>query len=451
MPFTGQGTGIQNASDIFFSSVTNGQVLRYNGATSKWNNVAQTVAAGDITSGVVAPARLGSGTADSTTYLRGDGTWATPAGAASTIIDAADHGILPNTGDVTAALNTLIDTYKWVLNSSEGVIIQLGRGVYETTGIILRSGVTLQGMGWAATEVRFADGANGDAVIKCYTSSNGVEPNTFKAGVRDLFINGNYWGQTSGTGYGFMSVMNPLWSKASNDYEFDSQHILQNVLIRYTRGTGYYADGRGEHFLHNVVVRDSRSHAFEPTADTHMVACVAGGNIGHGFYLHQASVRMTSCKAFYNGYEWTEALGEVWTDKHGFFIENVTGGSVIMAGCEAQDNGGSGITITNSHGHNIQANCDSNSRAAATPAGVDLWEARANIIDVVSVDRYNPVTQTHALRIRSNSVGNQIRLAHRGNLAAVGTALSADSVTTDNDITAMVVSGTTVTTTRVTA
>jgi|LakMenE01Jun11ns_1017448.scaffolds.fasta_scaffold7200810_1 hypothetical protein len=41
--------------------------------------------ASDITTGTVATARLATGTADSTTFLRGDQTWAVPSGGGSTV------------------------------------------------------------------------------------------------------------------------------------------------------------------------------------------------------------------------------------------------------------------------------------------------------------------------------------------------------------------------------
>lgn len=43
--------------------------------------------ASDIATGTIDTARLGSGTANSTTFLRGDQTWATPAGGTSTALN----------------------------------------------------------------------------------------------------------------------------------------------------------------------------------------------------------------------------------------------------------------------------------------------------------------------------------------------------------------------------
>lgn len=38
MPFSGTGTGIQNATDVFLSAVTADDLLKYNSSTAKWMN-----------------------------------------------------------------------------------------------------------------------------------------------------------------------------------------------------------------------------------------------------------------------------------------------------------------------------------------------------------------------------------------------------------------------------
>ena len=58
MPFTGSGTGIQNANDVFFSGLTGNQSLGYDGGTLKWKNIP-----GDIPIATISlPGTLATGT-----------------------------------------------------------------------------------------------------------------------------------------------------------------------------------------------------------------------------------------------------------------------------------------------------------------------------------------------------------------------------------------------------
>ncbi len=81
MPFTGAGTGIQNADDIFFSALTQDNVLRYNSTTAKWNNVAISIGASDIANEAVTEPKLAvSNSPANNQFLRWNGTaleWAT--------------------------------------------------------------------------------------------------------------------------------------------------------------------------------------------------------------------------------------------------------------------------------------------------------------------------------------------------------------------------------------
>ncbi len=115
MPFTGAGTGIQNADDVFFSGTTNGELLKYNGGTAKWNNAG------------LAKADIGLGNVDNTSDANKPISSATQTAlnakaSTSHTHTAADVGVLTLTQAAPGARFTCLwnsGTSKWAYNGTD--------------------------------------------------------------------------------------------------------------------------------------------------------------------------------------------------------------------------------------------------------------------------------------------------------------------------------------------
>lgn len=155
-------------------------------------------AAADVTSGILASARLGSGTADVTTFLRGDSTWGTPA-------SSAQVGIPKRTGTVISGLTHGSSAAASAAHIADRVVAHVIYLPYDTS--IDRFGCRVLTAGAGAT-LRFgicADSGAGLPGDVLYTHAGTLDCST--TGEKTITVThtipaGTYWAvaQTGGAG-----------------------------------------------------------------------------------------------------------------------------------------------------------------------------------------------------------------------------------------------------------
>ena len=121
-------------------------------------NVSHTHVATDIASGTIASARLGSGTANDSTFLRGDGTWATPTGA----------GDVTLTGVQTLTHKTLtLPRVDAILDSNGAVALTIDSSLNAVNYMRLHNNSTGNGVSI------YADGSDDDIYLGLIPKGNG--------------------------------------------------------------------------------------------------------------------------------------------------------------------------------------------------------------------------------------------------------------------------------------
>jgi pectate lyase-like protein len=374
-------------------------------------------------------------------------------------------------GDSTAAIQAAITAacgghYTYTAQAGGFVYLPTGKYVISKT-LIIPSCVTLAGAGWWNTTIQLATNSGCDVIqFSTYNSSSqatilgisaGSIGNAFYAGIRDIAIHGDAFTATAAAYYhGINQTTNPLTSTAGGDPEFDPLNLISNVVIKACTGDGYYNSGRSGNLVHRVNSNSHNGNGFSSSFDTTFLDCLAAFNEVCGFYLAHASDTGAGCKSYNNGegvawvsgFAYTVNYVVIYSNVLYFCISAVTSSTPppsdpthwtalsatsaaawgtgwffdsganeqAWAGCDAQENGTNGITLSSCQTVSFQGTvANPNYNNGTNPSGyAAVLLSGCSGCNVSVTAKGMSATQAYALSVQSSAVNNNLTIATDG-------------------------------------
>ncbi|MBL8121735.1 hypothetical protein JNM87_03225 [Candidatus Saccharibacteria bacterium] len=442
MPFTGTGTGIQNANDVFFSGLSNNDVLRYNGATFKWNNVAMSVSTTDIANDAVTEPKLavsnsptsgyvlswngsalswvsqGSGSVgtDSIWDTKGDLAVATGSNTAARLAVGTDGTVLTadssqssgvrwaspgaSSGSVTEVVVAADDAPTTVKNSADYVCdgtadqVEINLAIdaaFQTAAAGPRVGVVLVGQFFniSAAIIMKAGitlrGLGMDTILRSISMGAGTsmielaDKNHHMTTIRDLTLYGNYAAGGSSNGIHFLN------SDGGGDGNMGTYNPASSP--------------DSSHRIHNLFVRaftTGTRHGIymDDNVRGAMISMVRVADCsGNGFYMNGSSDgKYSSCTAIGCNVGWYVggasnqfvACKSSYSDAEGW---NLASSRAHLTGCHSQDSGTEGYILSGVDPSLTGCVADSNSRLSGTAYALAVSSSRPMIEGIHIYDR----------------------------------------------------------------